>query len=152
MCTNKVVMFSNWTVSCLKRHSQYNLKHTYQISDRDLQLQLQLMYTIVHLLDISNRKHIRRSSYVINLKHCTSISLTVKPICFFLVVRHSSHQGGSLQNRLGDEQTCGTILALAYVLCCLSATWSQLQMKKRKSEWKWVLIGVSPLNTGGQVQ
>ena len=84
MC-QQIVIFSNWTVSCLKRHSQCNLKHTYQISDKDLQLQLQLMYTIVHLLDISNGKHIRRSSYVINLKHCTSISLTVKPICFFLV-------------------------------------------------------------------
>ena len=51
-------------------------------------------------------------------------------------VRHSSHQGGSPQNGLGDERTCGTTLALAYVLCHLSAMWSQLQMKERKSEWK----------------
>jgi len=36
---------------------------------------------------------------------------------------------------LGDEQTCGTTLASAYVLRRLSATWSQLQMKGRKSEW-----------------
>ena len=36
-------------------------------------------------------------------------------------VRHSSHQGGSLQNGLGDEWTCGTTLASAYVLHCLSA-------------------------------
>jgi len=41
-------------------------------------------------------------------------------------VRYRSHRVGSLQNRLRDKQTCGTILALAYVLCRLSATWSQL--------------------------
>ena len=51
-------------------------------------------------------------------------------------VRRSSHWGGSLQNRLGDEQTCGMTLALAYVLRHLSAVWSQLQMKERKSEWE----------------
>jgi len=64
-----------------------------------------------------------------------------------LIVRRSSHWGGSLQNGLRDEQTHGTTLASAYVLCHLSAAWSQLQMKRRKSEWEWVLIGVSPLNT-----
>ena len=42
------------------------------------------------------------------------------------VVRCSSHQGGSPQNGLGDEWTCGTTLASAYVLCRLSAAWSQL--------------------------
>jgi len=67
-------------------------------------------------------------------------------------VRRSSHQGGSLQDGLGDEQTCGMTLASAYVLHCLSATWLQLQMKRRKSKWKWVLIGVSPLNTRDWVQ
>jgi len=36
---------------------------------------------------------------------------------------------------LGDEWTCGTILASAYVLRHLSATWSQLQIKGRKFEW-----------------
>ena len=46
-------------------------------------------------------------------------------------VSHGSHQGGSLQNVLGDEQTCGTTLASAYVLHHLSAAWSQLQMKER---------------------
>jgi len=51
-------------------------------------------------------------------------------------VRHGSHRGGSPQNGLGDERTCGMTLASAYVLCRLSATWSQLQMKERKSEWK----------------
>ena len=51
-------------------------------------------------------------------------------------VRRGSHRGRSPQNRLGDEQTCGTTLASAYVLCHLSATWSQLQMKERKSKWK----------------
>jgi len=29
---------------------------------------------------------------------------------------------------LGDMWTCGTTLASAYVLCCLSAMWLQLQM------------------------
>ena len=51
-------------------------------------------------------------------------------------VRCSSHQGGSLRNGLGDEQTCETTLASAYVLRCLSAVWSQLQMKERKSKWE----------------
>ena len=51
-------------------------------------------------------------------------------------VRRSSHWGGSLQNGLGDEQTCGTTLASAYVLRRLSAMWSQLQMKERESEWE----------------
>ena len=51
-------------------------------------------------------------------------------------VRRGSHRGGSLQDRLGDERTCGTTLASAYVLRHLSATWSQLQMKERKSKWK----------------
>ena len=51
-------------------------------------------------------------------------------------VRRSSYRGGSLQNVLGDERTCGTTLASAYVLRYLSATWVQLQMKERKSEWK----------------
>jgi len=51
-------------------------------------------------------------------------------------VRHGSHQGESLQNGLGDERTCRTTLASAYVLHCLSATWSQLQMKEIKFEWK----------------
>ena len=46
-------------------------------------------------------------------------------------VRHGSHRGESLQNGLGDEWTCGTTLASAYVLCRLSAAWSQLQMKER---------------------
>ena len=53
-----------------------------------------------------------------------------------ICVRRGSHWGGSLQNGLGDERTCGTTLASAYVLRCLSAAWLQLQMKERKSEWK----------------
>ena len=54
--------------------------------------------------------------------------------CLILIltfVRHGSHRGGSPQNVLRDEQTCGTILASAYVLRRLSAVWSQLQMKER---------------------
>ena len=65
----------------------------------------------------------------------TSLSFGIETIAS-LIVRHGSHQGGSLQNGLGDEQTCGTTLASAYVLCHLSAMWSQLQMKERKSKWK----------------
>ena len=53
-----------------------------------------------------------------------------------ITVRRGSHWGGSPQNGLGDEQTCGTTLASAYVLRHLSATWSQLQMKERESEWE----------------
>jgi len=41
-------------------------------------------------------------------------------------VRRGSHWGGSLQNGLGDKQTCRTTLASAYVLRCLSAVWLQL--------------------------
>ena len=51
-------------------------------------------------------------------------------------VRHGSHWGRSLQNGLGDKQTCRMTLASAYVLRCLSAAWSQLQINERKSEWK----------------
>jgi len=51
-------------------------------------------------------------------------------------VRRGSHQSGSPQNGLRDERTCRTTLASAYVLHCLSATWSQLQMKEKKSEWE----------------
>ena len=43
------------------------------------------MYTIAHLLGISNGKHLRRSSWVINLKHHTFMSLAVEPMCFFPV-------------------------------------------------------------------
>ena len=53
---------------------------------------------------------------------------------YFVNVRRSSHQSGSPQNGLGDERTCGITLASAYVLCCLSVMWSQLQMKERKSK------------------
>ena len=45
-------------------------------------------------------------------------------------VRCGSHRGGSPQNGLGDEWTCGTTLASAYVLRSLSAVQSQLQMKE----------------------
>ena len=45
-------------------------------------------------------------------------------------VRRGSHWGGSPQNVLGDERTCGTTLASAYMLRCLSAAWLQLQMKE----------------------
>ena len=51
-------------------------------------------------------------------------------------VRRGSHWGGSPQDGLGDEWTCGTTLASAYVLRRLSAAWLQLQMKERESEWE----------------
>ena len=51
-------------------------------------------------------------------------------------VRRGLHQGGSPQNGLGDVQTCGMTLASAYMLRHLSAIWSQLQIKERKSEWE----------------
>ena len=44
--------------------------------------------------------------------------------------------GGSLQDGLGDVQTCGTTLALAYVLHCLSATWSQFRIIRRSLRWE----------------
>jgi len=51
-------------------------------------------------------------------------------------VRCGSYWGRSPQNGLGDEQTCGMTLASAYVLCRLSATWSQLQMMERSPRWE----------------
>jgi len=51
-------------------------------------------------------------------------------------VRHGSHWDGSPQDGLGDEQTCEVTLASACVLRHLSAAWSQLQMKGKKSEWE----------------
>jgi len=55
---------------------------------------------------------------------------------FRVGVRRGSHWGGSPQDGLRDEQTCGTTLASAYVLRRLSAAWSQLQIKEGKSEWE----------------
>ena len=68
----------------------------------------------------------------VNIDELYAIFLLKKNVC----VRHGSHWGGSLQNGFGDEQTCRTTLASAYVLCRLFAAWSQLQMKERKSEWE----------------
>jgi len=45
-------------------------------------------------------------------------------------------RGESLQDGLGVVWTCGTTLASAYMLCHLSATWSQLQMIERSPSWK----------------
>ena len=47
------------------------------------------------------------------------------------------HTGGeSLQDGLGNIQTYGTTLASAYVLCCLSAVWSQFQRIERSLRWE----------------
>ena len=51
-------------------------------------------------------------------------------ILAYHLVRRGSHRGGSPQNVLGDERTCGMTLASAYVLRRLSAAWLQLQMKE----------------------
>ena len=68
------------------------------------------------------------------------------------IVRRGLHWGGSLQDGLRDEQTCGTTLASAYMLHCLPVMWSQLQMMGRSLGWEWVLNGVLLLNTGDWVQ
>jgi len=52
------------------------------------------------------------------------------------LVRCGSHWDGSLQDGLGDEWTCRTTLALAYVLHHLSAAWLQLQMMGRNLRWE----------------
>ncbi len=41
-------------------------------------------------------------------------------------------RGESLQDGLKDVWTYGMTLASAYVLCCMSAMWSQLQMIGRR--------------------
>ena len=51
-------------------------------------------------------------------------------------VKRSSHWDRSPQNGLGDEQTCGTAKASAYVLHCLSAAWSQFQIMERSLRWE----------------
>jgi len=54
------------------------------------------------------------------VKHNPEVNWKNSTIRF--TVRCGLHWGGSLQNGLGDEWTCGITLASAYVLCCLSAT------------------------------
>ena len=46
----------------------------------------------------------------------------------------------SLQDDLEDVQICGIILASAYVLHYLFATWLKFQIRERSLSWKWVLI------------
>jgi len=52
-------------------------------------------------------------------------------VVWYFIVRHGSHWGGSPQNGLRDEWTCGMTLVSAYVLHCLSAAWLQLQIMGR---------------------
>jgi len=52
------------------------------------------------------------------------------------IVNDLDTRGESLRNRLGDVQTSGMTLALAYVLCHLSAAWSQFQIIGRSPRWK----------------
>jgi len=69
------------------------------------------------------------SNYIMDYTFLTSNLLRIS-------VRHGSHWGGSPQNGLRDEWTCGTTLASAYVLHCLSATWLQFQIIGRSLRWK----------------
>ena len=71
----------------------------------------------------------------LNKKNC-AYTLSSAQTAKAIIVRRGSHWGESPQNGLGDERTCGTTLASAYVLRHLSAAWSQLQMKEKKSKWK----------------
>jgi len=82
------------------------------------------------MVTISEDGFIRRG-----VKH---IAINTRDLVLTLVnyVRRSSHWGGSLQDGLRDEWTCRTTLASAYMLCCLSAVWSQLQMMGRNPRWK----------------
>ena len=71
------------------------------------------------------------------------VDCSIASISFFRIdiplyndVRHSSHWGRSPQNRLGDKWTCKMTLVSAYVLYCLSAAWSQLQMLGRSLRWE----------------
>ena len=50
-------------------------------------------------------------------------------------VRHGSHWGESLQDRLRDVWTYRMTLASAYVLCYLSAIWLQFQIKGISLRW-----------------
>ena len=49
------------------------------------------------------------------------VALRVDTWSFRVGVRHGSHWGESLQNGLRLVQTCEMTLALAYILCHLSA-------------------------------
>jgi len=55
-------------------------------------------------------------SFHMSTTHSTHISLEYRLLSGTVHTR-----GGSLQDGLGDEWTCGTTLASAYVLHCLSA-------------------------------
>ena len=71
---------------------------------------------VIILISIKNRNKFIESlsSYITNL-----ISDTVHTGC------------ESLQEGLGDMQTCGMTLALTYMLCHLSIVWLQLQILER---------------------
>ena len=79
-----------------------------------------------------------------SLTSSTSTSFTFSTFCFLICSLYLSgavHTGGeSLQYGPRDIWTCWITLASAYVLCHLSAIWSQLQMIGRSLRWEWVLI------------
>ena len=52
-------------------------------------------------------------------------------VCFCYLSGMVHTRDKSPQEGLGDVWTCGTTLALAYMLYHLSATWSQLQILGR---------------------
>ena len=91
-----------------------------------------------------NRKGTKSTSFVLD-KEDSWINIMLMFLWFLSDMVYTS--GKILQDRLRDMQTCRIILASAYVLHCLSATWSQLQIRGRSLRWEWVLIDMSPLNT-----
>jgi len=72
----------------LKIYSQCDLKQVYQISGRNLLLQLQFIYTIAHLLSISNKKYIRRFSWIIKLVPCSELMIFIRIIVIALYTIH----------------------------------------------------------------
>jgi len=64
----------------------------------------------------------------------------IKPIKLVFLPKHLlllgivHTEGESLQDELGDVQTCGMTLASAYILHCLSTIWLQLYIIGRSSK------------------
>ena len=65
------------------------------------------------------------------------IKKVLKRLFFFCKLLGMVHtRGKSSQDGLRDVWTSRTTLASAYVLCCLSAVWSQFQIIGRSLRWK----------------
>ena len=99
----------------------------------------------------------RPSQVMSHLKNCLRINKQISQESYLLsylgqVLGTVYTRDESLQNILRDVWTCRTTLALAYVLCCLSAVWLQLQMRGKVWDRSECWFGVLPLNTRDQVQ